>query len=362
MRKILLSDVKPGMTLAKNIYSDDGRILLAGGITLQAIYLEKLKALDILAIYIKDDLLTAVEIPEIISEKTRQMAIANVKEAFHQLSFKGRIDLRKVTKSVNDIIDELLANPKVLVNLTDIRSHDNYTFAHCASVCVLSVLTGINLGLNQLQLKELGIGAILHDIGKIAVDKNILNKPAKLTDEEFTVIKEHSTSGFELIRKIEGISILSAHVPFQHHEKLDGSGYPRGLKGKDIHLYAKIVAVADVYDALMADRVYRHAFSSHEASEVIAHGANVYFDKSVTKAFLKNIAIFPIGSLVKLNTGEIAVVVDVNRELYTRPIVKILSDIDRLALGKGTELDLCKYPTVIIEKVIKPEDSEYFQV
>jgi HD-GYP domain-containing protein (c-di-GMP phosphodiesterase class II) len=285
-----------------------------------------------------------------------------VKEFFHQLSTKGIADLKKVTKSVNHIIDELLTNPKVLVNLTDIRSHDNYTFAHCTNVCVLSVLTGITLGLNQLQLKELGVGAILHDIGKITISKNILNKPAKLTDDEFALVKEHSTSGFELTRKIEGISTLSAHIPFQHHEKVDGTGYPRGLKGKEIHLYAKIAAVADVFDALVADRVYRHAFSTHEASEVIAHGANVYFDKTITHAFLKNIAIFPIGSLVRLNTGEIAVVVDVNRELHTRPIVKIISGPDKLAQGKGAELDLCKYPTVLIEKLIKPEDPEYFQI
>lgn len=359
MRKILLPDAKPGMILAKNIYSDDGRILLTSGSKLQPAYLSKLEKLSVPAIMIIDERLPQLDVPELISEETKQKAIANIKDVFHQLIFKDTVDLKKITQSVNEITDELLANPRLIVSLSDIRTHDNYTFGHCANVCALSVLTGISLGLNQLQLKELGIGAILHDVGKVKIKKELLNKPGKLTENEFELIKEHSICGFDLMRKIEGISALAAHVPFQHHEKLDGSGYPRGLKGSEIHLYAKIVAVADVYDALVADRIYRPAFSAHEAAEMIAHGANIYFDPQVTKCFLKHIAIFPIGSLVKLNNGETAVVVDVNRELLTRPVVRVISANGSLLEGYGPELDLCKHPTMLIEKVLKPGDPDY---
>ncbi|MDW7674077.1 MAG: HD-GYP domain-containing protein, partial [Bacillota bacterium] len=141
-------------------------------------------------------------------------------------------------------------------------------------------------------------------------------------------------------------------------EKVDGSGYPRGLKKDQIHLYAKIVAVADVYDALVADRVYRHAFSSQEAAELITCGCNIHFDHEIAKAFLKHISIFPVGSVVKLSTGDLAVVVDINKDLQTRPIVRVVAT-KELYHSYGVELDLCKHPTIIIERIIKPTDAEY---
>ncbi|MDW7674892.1 MAG: HD domain-containing protein, partial [Bacillota bacterium] len=217
MRKILLADAKPGMIIAKNIYNDEGKILLTNGTELKKVYIDKLNGLNIPAVYIKDDLVVSPEPADIISEEIRHNAIASVKDVFHQLVFSETADMKKVSQAVNHMMDQLLANPNIMVNLTDIRSYDNYTFGHCVNVCALSMLTGISLGLNQLQLKDLGIGAILHDIGKITVNKDILNKPAALSDEEFKIVKEHSMAGFDLLRKLDGVSTLAAHVAFQHH-------------------------------------------------------------------------------------------------------------------------------------------------
>ncbi len=359
MRKMLITDISPGMVLAKNVYSSDGKVLLAKGVVLKNNYINKLLLLNIPAVFVTDPNLPQLDIPELISEETRVQAISNVRDVFNQIPIKNPQSLRKVCDSVNQIMDELLRNPKILYNLSDIRSYDNYTFSHCVNVAVLSILTGISLNLNQLQLKELGVGAIMHDIGKIALNLDILNKPSKLNLDEFEHIKSHSLCGFDLLRRLEGISSLSAHVAFQHHERVDGTGYPRGLRGDDIHIYAKIVAVVDVYDALVADRVYRHAYSSQEAAEMITYGANQQFDQQVIDAFLKNIAIFPIGSLVKLNTGDLAVVVDNNKDFQTRPIVKLLSFSKSLFVDPSQELDLCKHTNVVIQKIIKPQDPEY---
>lgn len=359
MRKILVSDAQPNMILAKNIYSNEGKILLAKGIKLKQSYLDKLLLLDIPAIYIKDDTLQLPATPELVSEQTRHVAIENVKDVFHQITFSQGVNLKETTQLVNNIIDELLANKNVLYNLTEIRSYDNYTFAHCVNVAVLSILTGITLNFNQLELRDLGLGAMLHDIGKITIDPILLNKKGALNSTEFEVIKEHSSSGFNLLRKIDGLSTLSAHIAFQHHEKFDGSGYPRGLKGDQIHIYSRIVAVADVYDALIADRIYRQGYTSQEAVQIITSGSNVHFDAQVLKAFLKNIFIFPIGSLVQLNTGDIAVVVDINKDLQTKPVIRLLNSHVHGRYAKSREIDLCKQSNIYITKTLKPSDPEY---
>ena len=155
---------------------------------------------------------------------------------------------------VDQIIDELLADLSVLVNLTDIRTFDDYTFASLSNVSVLAIMTGITMGYNDLQLKELGVGAILHDLGKIRIDKSILSKTGELSKEEYEEVKRHPVYGFEILRQYQDVSLLSANVAFQHHERWDGSGYPRGLSGENILEYARIVAACDVYDALLADR------------------------------------------------------------------------------------------------------------
>jgi len=357
MRQISISYAEPGMIVARNVFNADGKVLLAAGMPLKESYIERIKGLGIRRIYIKDDTVGDLDIPDVISEKTRVATTKTVKAIFSDLKTNSKINLEPIKATVNNIIDEVLQNRNILVNLTDVRCYDDYTFGHSVNVCLLSVLTGVSIGYNSSQLRDLGTGAILHDLGKTKIDVEIINKPGKLTPAEYEEIKKHTEVGFEILRRMPEIPLLSAHVAFQHHEKLDGSGYPRGLKQDEIHEFARIVAVADVYDALLADRSYRKGYLPHQALEIVTSSTEAHFDPTVVAAFIDNIAVYPIGSLVELSTGEVGIVVDVNRGLQTKPIVRILFSHTGERVKFLREIDMGKISTIYIARVYSEEMS-----
>jgi len=357
MRRINIDDLKPDMILARSIYSSDGRILLNAGMVLNEQYIARLSDLGILSVYIVDEVFGIDhEVEDVVSERTRIETIQLVKDSFASLEQARKINVKMVQTLVGRLIDELLEHPQVLINLSDIRSYDDYTFAHSVNVCILSLMTGITLGYNDTKLKELGIGALLHDIGKVSLDKALINKPEDLSREEYELIKHHPQLGFEILRKYDDISLLSAHVAFQHHERWDGNGYPRGLAGEAIHEYARIVAVAVVYDALLADRPYRSSYSVNQAITILRRMAGVHLEKRCVDAFVVNIAIYPIGSIVELNSGVIGVVVDVNREMPNRPVVKVVYDKLTRRFYQAHEVDLSKLETVLITRILEERE------
>jgi HD-GYP domain-containing protein (c-di-GMP phosphodiesterase class II) len=223
---------------------------------------------------------------------------------------------------VEDIIEELIRRKDSLINVIDLKDYDNYTYSHSVNVTVLSVVTGISLGLEYSRLKSLGMGALLHDVGKIFVPVEVLNKPGKLTTEEFAQIKKHPEQGFTKVKEEDILDAPGRAVILQHHEKLDGSGYPGNRRGKDIHELAKIVAVADVYDALTSDRPYRVRWSPAQGLEYIYTIAGSHLEVDIVAKFVRNIAPFPLGSLVQCSNGMIGYVVE-NEINPHRPILQI---------------------------------------
>ncbi len=357
MRRVSVELLEPGMVVARSIFDSEGKCLLGAGVVLTEYYIQRLKDLGIASVYVKDDLFDSLgEIKEPISEKTRIETIKEVKRNFQALEANRRINTRHVKKVVDAILDELMSNREVLINLSDIRTYDDYTFSHSCNVCVLSLLTGITLGYTEPKLKELGIGALLHDIGKIQVSKELLNKRGELSPEEYAEIQKHAAYGFEILRAYDDIPLLSAHIAFQHHERWDGKGYPRGLNQEQIHEYARIVAVADVYDALLADRPYRGAYSINQALAILNHMSGVYFEPRILAALISNIAVYPIGSVVMFNTGEIGVVVDVNRNNPHRPVVRVVFDRRLTRLKTPHEVDLSSLTTVYISRVLNEQE------
>jgi putative nucleotidyltransferase with HDIG domain len=345
------------MKVGRTIYSGDGRVLLTAGMILNDYYIERLHTIGIASIYIKEELFDGVEeLPDVISEQSRAETIKLVKDSFTSLEQHRRINIRAVRQTVDNIIDELLSNRELLINLSDIRSYDDYTFSHSVNVCILSLMTAITLGFHELKLKELGIGALLHDIGKIRIDKEILNKPGELSTEEMSEVKRHSEYGFEILRAYDDVPLLSAHIAFQHHERWDGNGYPRGLRGEDIHEYARIVAVADVYDALLADRPYRPSYSVDQAVTVVSRMSDIYFEPRSLAALVSHIAIFPVGSVVMLSSGQVGLVVDVNKDAPTRPVVRILFDTYGKRIPTPHEIDLTRLTTVYVNRVLSEND------
>ncbi|MGE5544400.1 MAG: HD-GYP domain-containing protein [Bacillota bacterium] len=357
MRRVSTRYLQPGMTVARTIYSSNGKVLLAAGMRITPKYIKRLVEVGIASVYVKDSLLGELDnIPDVLSEKSRLETTQLVKDSFLALETNQRINIKAVREIVDSIIDELLANRDVLFHLTDIRSYDDYTFSHSVNVCLLALMTAITLGYDQLKMKELGIGALLHDIGKIRVSKEILTKPGQLTPEEHEVIRQHPQYGYEILRTYDDVPLLSAHVSLQHHERWDGKGYPRGLSGEQIHEHARIVAVADVYDALLADRPYRPAYSVNQAVTIISRMSKTYFQPRTVAALVSNIAVFPIGSVVMLSSGHVGVVVDVNKNAPTRPIIKVLFDQYSNQMLKPHEIDLTRLNTVFISKVLSDEE------
>lgn len=363
MQKIATKNLHPGMVVARNIFSTDGILLLSADTALNSTQIERLQQFDLISVYIRNPLTDQLSdndiidtIPEVVREETRVRAVQVVQTAFQNFSASQQLESQPFKDTADFLMNEVIENPGAMVHLTDIRTRDGYTFGHSVNVCVLSTLTGIQLGYNRFQLKELALGALLHDAGKMLIPKEILTKAGPLTASERKSMEQHPNLGFDILRRQGDIPLVSAHVAFQHHEKFNGTGYTRGLKGIHIHEYARIVAIADVYDAITSDRPYKEGALPHQAYEIMLSLANTHFDPTILRAFLNQLAIYPVGSIVRLTTGEIAVVTKVIPGLQTRPILKIIFDTNGNKLENGPDIDLTLQLTTFVDKVFTPAE------
>jgi|LSQX01.1.fsa_nt_gb HD-GYP domain-containing protein (c-di-GMP phosphodiesterase class II) len=362
MRLIPLWALRPGMKVARRVYDSKGFLLLNVGVTLEREYIQSLKRIGIRAIYVEDPLIPDVDIEDVILEETRQKALklvrdmmSTIKEASEQNPTKFINFNREFSKVLDDIISQLLVNRNLTVNLADIRSTDDYTFAHSVNVAVLSLITAISMGLSKRDLINLGLGSFLHDLGKTLLPLSILNKAGSLTREEMLEMMKHPSNGYEMVRKQLFINGATAAIVQQHHERINGSGYPQGLTGDEIELYPKICAVADVYDALVSDRPYRPAYPPHKALELL-EVENEGFDLTVLQHFYQHIAAYPIGTVVALNDGRVGVVVHNTVGYPTRPKVRVLWLAENFEPVEPAEVDLVEILSLVVDRVIPPEE------
>lgn len=327
MRLVNIEKVTADMTLAKPIYQIDGtKVLLQTGCCGLVNYKSKLMEMGIHYIYINDELSNGIEVTDVISEQTRSQGKKIVSDVVKSITNNRPLNIDAVKKNVVDIINDIMNNKSVMLNLTDIRTNDSYTFSHSVNVAVISVLIGKALHYDKEKLIKLGIGALLHDIGKAIIPEEILNKPGKLTVEEFNIMQEHSPLGYEIVKRSWDLSPLSKTIILSHHEKLDGTGYPMGKKGNDIHEFARIVSICDVFDALSSDRCYRPKWPTYLVIEYLMSFAGTHFDPELVQKFIRHVATFPNGGLVTLNDGRMAIVQEQNEGFPTRPVLKIITD------------------------------------
>jgi putative nucleotidyltransferase with HDIG domain len=237
---------------------------------------------------------------------------------------EAQMDFHSTKNKLLECMKKLLENPKIVGLLSRVRLHDDDTFEHSINVGVLSIYVSILLGFSDQELFEMGAGAILHDVGKTKIPTRILKKPEKLTPEEFEEMKKHTQYGFEIIMETGGIPSKSAYIAKYHHERNSGRGYPEGLIESEIKREAKIVAIADVYDALASERIYRNKMDPIEVVNYILVHEPDNFDEEIFKLFLKFVGVFPLGMTVRLNNNSVGVVVKENVEAPSRPIIKIL--------------------------------------
>lgn len=356
MKKVNIHQIKPGDKLAKPILQENGNVLLGVGVELNERFIDRLRNLGVDMLFIEDSFTDDLEPPEAIKEATRQKAISAIYQTVanmkNQNFMKGRTVApemgRQLRQVFGEILNDVMLRGDVMVNLTNIHTTDSYLFQHSVNVAILSGIIGIAKGYNRIQLEELGVGALLFDIGMTKVPSQLLNKQDTLTEEERAIVARHTTDGFDILRKQHDISLLSAHCALQHHERFDGSGYPRGLKRDEIHLYAQIVGLADTYDALTSPRPHRKRYTPSEAIEFLFAAGNTYFDFELVKLFCKHISVYPIATTVLLNTGQVAVVSANNSLAVHRPIVRIVEEADGTRPVNPYEIDLKNEISILI--------------
>ncbi|PXW87251.1 putative nucleotidyltransferase with HDIG domain [Nitrosomonas sp. Nm84] len=242
---------------------------------------------------------------------------------FSDVRMGKALAIEEVGLLVDEISQSLERNTNALLSLVRLKNSDEYTYLHSVAVCVLMVALGRQLDLNGDQLKQVGVAGLLHDIGKMAIPSDILNKPDKLTDEELKIVKQHPQRGWKILKSCYQVDEVALDVCLHHHERMDGRGYPEKLSGDTLTLYARMGAVCDVYDAISSDRCYKKAWGPAESIRKMALWKNGHFDEVVFHAFVKTIGIYPNGTLLRLKSGRLGVVIEQSKKSLTTPIIKV---------------------------------------
>ncbi|MFC1731855.1 HD domain-containing phosphohydrolase [candidate division KSB1 bacterium] len=364
MRRISIESLRAGMKLSVPIRDENDNILLNRNVELTERYIHRLKELGFQSVYISDPDLMDVVVEENLSEVKRSAAVRHMKSSYRVIEdtvreFKTESSSKiieslqspRIKKAfsktniytntvtiVNDIVDDVVSNA-ALNGLNSLKTHDNYTYQHSIDVTVTATMIGKKVQFNARQLQELAVGCLLHDIGKIFIPKEALNKNGKLDNQEYDLMKEHPAIGYEMLRSF--LPILPTHVAYQHHEKQDGSGYPRGMSGrnkikrpdydKSISVLGEIAAIADVYDALTSDRPYRKAMLHDKVIDILKENAYSHFNAEILNSFLNIVPRYPVGSNCEVLSGEYAgfkgVIVAIDPEQLNIPIIRLLYDI-----------------------------------
>ena len=265
-----------------------------------------------------------------------------VSSMFQEARLGKAVNTASAKKLVEEISDSVSRNPGALISLARLKTADDYTYMHSVAVCALMIALSKQLNLDETQTRSAGIAGLLHDLGKALMPMDVLNKPGKLTDEEFAIIKTHPEEGHKLLLGSTGADAIALDVVLHHHEKTDGSGYPKHLKDKEISLFAKMGAVCDVYDAITSNRPYKAGWDPAESLRKMAEWANGHFDPMVFQAFVKSLGIYPIGSLVKLNSGRLGLVIDQTEKSLLTPRVKVFYSTRAMTRIKPEVVDLSR--------------------
>jgi HD-GYP domain-containing protein (c-di-GMP phosphodiesterase class II) len=368
MRQVSIEQLKTGDRLGRNVYGgSEHLVLLCAGVRVSDSYCQSLRRAGITSVWIDDGLSEGIEPEEVLGEATKQRATAAIRTAFRDvtdsLASGGRVSSGAV-QEMQDVAEMIVTDVSRSVHsalaLNDLANSDGYTLKHSLAVTTL----GLSLGVRVMQkygwvdahgkrrydgiddrLAVLGVGLLLHDIGKLAVPPDILRKPGKLTDDEWKAMRAHPMLGIKILKSADGISPLARAVVRSHHERWNGGGYPDGMTGLEIHQFARIAAVADVFDALTSDRAYRPALPTPEVYEYISSRSGKEFDPEVVSVFRSFVAPYPVGTTVLLSDGSTGIVKEVKPDVVTRPIVRVIADAHG-GIVTPREIDLSITPDV----------------
>jgi HD-GYP domain-containing protein (c-di-GMP phosphodiesterase class II) len=356
----------PGMRLGKAIFSEEGQVLVGYHVELTSNMIRKLSQLGVDHLYIDDPRTDDIIIEDPIHSETRRMLTESLGKIFTRFSpmtamSTGPTQASTMSKlfleGMSRVIDDLagLKHDAVMLdalNLVPPTSMEQHFTQNAVNVCLYATkLAMTEGGFNRDELMTIGLGALLHDVGSVQIPLQILQKNTSLTPNEYMEIQKHSEFGYQMLKDEIGIPLISAHCALQHHERMDGSGYPYGLKGEEIHPYARWIGILDSYDAMIHPRAYRDAMCPSEAIEVLYANAGKLYDIDKVRLFRNNVAIFPLGLSVSLSTGEKGIVSRLNSNCMQRPVVRVLRNSIGEDLKQPYEVDLSRMLHVMISEI-----------
>jgi len=357
---LVLEKKRPNSALEKtasmDLFGSTGMLLLQKGMPITDGIRERLEKREVYVLKKGQAKIASPRQVKAFPKDVYTQLVGSLWSIFHEAKLVKAEQIEKTMALVETILEELQA-PNVYIDLDAIRldlekfkQHDYGTFVHVLNVALLSAITGLQLGYTERRLKYLTLGALLHDLGKLKVPREILNKPGSLTKEEFAIVKQHPIVGKEMLKDTHLLTSVMAMVS-EHHERWNGKGYPYGLSGNNIHRDAQIIAVTDVYEALTADRPYRKGFPPYHALEMILAWSGKDFNPIVVQAFLKSLILYPENAIVTLNTGEVGVVIAMPMQMPTRPLLRILFDCNGRFINREIYVDLMQDLTRFIERI-----------
>lgn len=328
MIKKHITELEPGMILAKHV--DDlptATKLISENTVLDKEIIRKMFNYNIDYVYVyKEDNLLCQERKE---DREKDLKVkydklsAKMDKVFNSIKYGRRFNILEIHNELTGLINTVTQHNNIFSRIRELEEKQDYTFNHSLNVAMLATMLGKWLGYNEVEIKQIAMAGLLHDIGKLSIPDEILNKPGKLTEEEFEIMKEHPVHGYNILKDAIGISENVALGVLQHHEREDGSGYPLGLKGDEIHEYAKVIAVCDVYDAITSDKVYKEKSSPLRAAEILEEESFNYLDPRITTTFINKMTKFYVGCRVVLSDGKEGDIVYIHPHAPTKPIVKV---------------------------------------
>lgn len=368
MRFVPIKHLEGTETLAVNITTAKQQTLVRKGTVLTEKIIGRIKRYGIQSVYVETEMDESTEdvdlVKDVIQPEVRSQSVHNIMKAIDR--FQSRVVQEKkslkygdagqglyegIKDISSDLIHEIMLSKNARIMMNDIKTSSDYHYKHSVNVAVLSLIIGTELGLNTTDLENLAFGALLSDLGVNQIDASILNKESALSDEEHVRLKKHVEESYLFLNNNTTLNAHVKSIVMHHHERVDGSGYPKGLTGDQIHPLAKIVMIADVYDALTSDRPHRPAYNQHEAIEYIMAHAHNHFDFKIANIFARKIMPYPVGTYVKLSNNQQGIILKNNPQHPLRPIVRTFGK-SKYDDSNAVKLDLLNNNNVIIEKII----------
>lgn len=319
MRLVPIEHLKDGDIIARDIISYDGGVLLRHDTRFKEVFKSKLIERNVSEVYIDDEISKGIEPTELIESSTKQRMANDIKKQFEKLKDRLELDV-SVFSEITEFLIEQLSRKELVLELDDLKTNDDYTYEHCLAVAILTNMVCNKMNMNIYQKEKIVMGAMIHDIGKIIIPKDILNKPDRLTKEEYEIMKSHTVVGYKMIKDNTELSAITKLAVLCHHEREDASGYPLG-KGEELHIGTKIVAACDLYHALISDRCYRQGLP---INEVITVAQKEAINPEIRTIIENTFSYYPVGCMIQLNNGKIGIVEKNIASDIKRPIVRII--------------------------------------